>query len=428
MSSASAAAARSPRPVGRDDYRIIGLIGAAHFTSHFFQMALPSLFFILKDEFSVGYAELGLLMTVFYGVSGVGQAIAGFVVDRIGARTVLVAGLALLSASMLAFAMAPSYWVLLALMPLAGVGNCVFHPADYSILSASVSPRRMGRAFSVHALGGTSGYVVAPLTIVGLSAWQGWRFALGAAACYGLAAALVVHMHRDTLREDRAASGASRGPAASGDSMPGGPAQGMATLRLLMSAPMLLCFAYFLFLASAGTSLQGFFAPAMQALHGIPIPAGLSALTAYLLGSLIGIVAGGYTADRYRRHELLVALGLTGAALLILGAGLWAATAEAAITLLALAGLMAGSAQASRDMLVRGATPKGASGKVFGFVYSGLDLGSTVSPYIAGYLIDRDLPLAVIFLIAAGQLLAMSTAFGLGRERKRRAAVPAPAE
>lgn len=420
----SAADAFPPRPVGRNDFRIIGVIGAAHFTSHFFQMALPCLFFILKDEFNVGYADLGLLMTVFYGVSGVGQTIAGFVVDRIGARTVLVAGMTMLSAAMLAFALAPSYWVLLALMPLAGLGNCVFHPADYSILSASVSQPRMGRAFSVHALGGTMGYIIAPLTVVGLSTLYGWRTALGAAACYGLFAALVVYLHRGTLQEDRAANASAHGPAALSVSGDGA----AAIWRLLFSMPMLLCFGYFVFLAAAGTALQGFFAPAMQALHGIPVPAGLSALTAYLIGQAFGIVMGGYTADRYRRHELLVALGLTGASSSIVAAGLFASTAVGAMALLALAGIMAGSAQASRDLLVRSATPRGASGKVFGFVYSGLDLGSTISPYIAGFLIDRNMPLAVILMIASGHMLAMSTAFGLGRERQRRAAVPAPAE
>ncbi|MGQ0677967.1 MAG: MFS transporter [Rhodospirillales bacterium] len=421
MTSAADTIAPGPVPSGRDDLRVIGVIGAAHFTSHFFQMSIPALFFVLKDAFDVGYTELGLLMTVFYGVSGLGQPIAGFVVDRIGARAVLTGGLVLLGAAMLAIAMAPTYWVVLALMPLAGVGNCVFHPADYSILSASVSPRRMGRAFSVHALGGTMGYVVAPLSMVGLDAVLGWRLALTAIACFGLAAALAVHLHRDTLREDRAGAGGTHGgperPLESG---------AVATLRLLLSPPMLLCFAYFAFLASAGTALQGFLAPSMFELHAIPIAAGLSALTAYLLGQACGILAGGYTADRFRRHDLLVAIGLTGSASLVLSAGLWAESAFALTALLAMAGFMAGSAQASRDMLVRSATPKGASGKVFGFVYSGLDLGSTASPFLAGYLLDRGMPLAVIFLIAAGQALAMTTALGLGR--RRRALQPAPAE
>jgi predicted MFS family arabinose efflux permease len=264
------------------------------------------------------------------------------------------------------------------------------------------------------------GYVTAPLTMVGLATALGWRMALGVIACFGLAAAAAVHAQRSALREDRLA--ATR----AGDVRNAGATFG-ATLGLLLSAPMLLCFAYFAFLASAGTALQGFLAPSMFELHGIPVPAGLSALTAYLMGQAAGIVAGGYTADRFRRHDLLVALGLVSAAALILAAGFAADTAPKLTLLLAAAGFMAGSAQASRDMLVRSATPKGASGKVFGFVYSGLDLGSTVSPFVAGFLLDSGLPLAVIFLVASGQLLALSTALTLGR-RRARALEAAPAE
>ena len=203
MSSAADAISPAPSqgaPSGRDDVRVISVIGCAHFTSHFFQMSVPALFYVLKDAFAVGYTELGLLMTVFYAVSGVGQPIAGFVVDRLGARTVLTAGMATLSAAMASIALAPSYWLVLALMPLAGIGNCVFHPSDYSILSSSVSQPRMGRAFSVHALGGTMGYVTAPLTMVGLATALGWRMALGVIACFGLAAAAAVHAQRSALR------------------------------------------------------------------------------------------------------------------------------------------------------------------------------------------------------------------------------------
>ncbi len=421
MNSSAAADITDPRPANRDA-RIIGLIGWAHFTSHFFQMTLPFLVPVLKDVFNVSYTELGLMVTVFYGVSGIGQPIAGFMVDRLGARAMLIGGMILLGASMLAISLAPSYWLIVALMVPLGIGNCVFHPADFSILSASVSPRRMGRAFSIHAFGGTMGFVLGPLTMLGLSALVGWRYAFAMLACYGLIAALVVHAQRAALNEDRA--GAVAKHASGGGALPGNTGS---ILSLVLSAPMLLCFAYFLCLAIAGTALQSFFAPTMEEMHGIPIAAGLSALTAYLTGSALGILAGGYTADRYRRHELLVALGLVCAATLIVAGGLTAASFVQLAAFLAVAGFMAGTASAARDMLVRSATPKGASGKVFGFVYAGLDLGSTIAPMIAGFLLDHHYPVAVIFLVAGGQLLAMSTAFGLGR-RRQRAATLAPAE
>lgn len=408
----------SPRPVPTKDGQVIALIGSAHFSSHFFQMVLPPLFPLMKDALGVGYTELGLLMTVFYAVSGIGQPIAGFVVDKVGARTVLVGGIALLGASMILVSFAPSYWLILALMVPAGLGNCVFHPADYSILSASVSHGRMGRAFSVHAFGGTMGWALAPVAMLALTALVDWRFALAVAGVAGLVVALVVRAGSGMLREDRSGAGSAHGHAAGPD------APGL-TWQVLLSLPILMCFAYFLFLAVAGIALQNFLAPTLFALHGTPIAVGATALTAYLLGSAVGILFGGYTADRVERHELMVGIGLFGAAALILVAGYLPLEALALNALLAVAGFLGGIASPARDMLVRRATPKGATGKVFGFVYSGLDLGSTTAPTLAGFLVDHGHPIGVLWLVAAGQLLAILTAFGLGRRPRQRVTQPA---
>jgi FSR family fosmidomycin resistance protein-like MFS transporter len=411
----------SPRPTPSRDGQVIALIGSAHFSSHFFQMVLPPLFPLMKDALGVGYTELGLLMTVFYAVSGIGQPVAGFVVDKVGARVVLVGGIALLGASMILVSFAPSYWLILALMVPAGLGNCVFHPADYSILSASVSPGRMGRAFSIHAFGGTMGWALAPVAMLALAALVDWRFALAVAGVAGLVVALVVRAGSGMLREDRsgAAGAHGHGAAAAGPDAPG------LTWQVLLSLPILMCFAYFLFLAVAGIALQNFLAPTLEALHGTPIAVGATALTAYLLGSAVGILFGGYTADRVQRHELMVGVGLAGAAVLVLVAGYVPLEALALNALLAAAGFLGGLASPARDMLVRRATPKGATGKVFGFVYSGLDLGSTTAPTLAGYLVDHGHPIGVLWLVAAGQLLAILTAFGLGRRPRRPVAQPA---
>ena len=405
----STAETMPPPYAGPRDARVIGLIGSAHFTSHFFQMVLPPLFPLMKDALGVGYTELGLLATVFYAVSGLGQPVAGFVVDRFGARVVLVGGMALLGASMLAIAAAPSYWLILLLMVPAGLGNCVFHPADYSILSASVSPPRMGRAFSAHALGGTLGWVAAPPLMLGLAQFGGWRTGVIAAGIIGLVVALTVRTQHAILREDRSGSTAH----GHGATVPAQRAGAM-NWSVLLSPPILMCFAYFLFLAIAGIALQNFLMPALNALHGTPIAVAAGALTVYLLGSAIGILAGGYVVDRIGRHETMVGVGLAGAACLILFAGYVPLSVLALNVVLALAGFMAGNASPARDMLVRRATPKGSTGKVFGFVYSGLDLGSTMAPALAGYMVDHGNPIGVLWIVAAGQLLAILTAFGLG--------------
>ena len=162
----------------RRDVHVIGLIAVAHFFSHFFQLTLPPLFPLLKTVFGVPYVALGLAMSVFYGASGIGQTLSGFLVDRIGAARVLLGGMALFASSVALAGLVPSYWMLLPVALLAGLGNSVFHPADYSILNASVDPRRIGRGYSVHSISGNLGWAVAPTVVVGLTASSGWRAAL----------------------------------------------------------------------------------------------------------------------------------------------------------------------------------------------------------------------------------------------------------
>ena len=170
----------------RRDTTVIGVVGAAHFFSHFFQLALPPLFPFLTVEFGVGYADLGLIPATFYLASGICQALVGVWVDRYGARPVLLAGLTLLAVATGLAGFATEFWMLLPLAALAGVGNSVFHPADLSILSTKVSPGRMGRAYSIHQLGGTLGYAASPVVILAMALAFGWHVAIVLAGLIGL--------------------------------------------------------------------------------------------------------------------------------------------------------------------------------------------------------------------------------------------------
>ena len=151
MDSPAAAALR------HQDVRTIGLVGLAHGTSHFFHMLLPPLFPLFVRDFGVGYAQLGLVVTLFFVISGIGQALAGFLVDRVGARPVLFAALACFAAAALAGASAQGLEGLMLAAALAGLGNSPFHPVDFTILNKRVSPPRLGHAFSVHGISGNLG-------------------------------------------------------------------------------------------------------------------------------------------------------------------------------------------------------------------------------------------------------------------------------
>lgn len=380
------------------DVRIIGLVAGAHAFSHFFQLVLPPLFPVLRDAFGVSYVALGVWMSVFYGASAVGQTVSGFLVDRFGARRILAGGLGVVGASIALAGLSPSYALLLPIAVAAGLGNSVFHPADYSIFNAAVDPRRLGRAYSAHGISGSLGWAVAPAVVVGASGLVGWRAALVAVGGVGVAAALFVGSQRSLLADHRpapAAPGAAGRPRLAND------------LRLFLTAPILMAFAYFALLAASLSAMQAFSVSALVAIYGAPLGLATGGLTAYLLAGAAGILAGGLLADRAARPDLVAGGGMLLAAVftVILASGVpapaWLPVLMAAI------GFWKGVTAPSRDLVVRGATPVGASGKVFGFVYSGLDLGAFLLPPVYGRLLDRGEP-RVIFLLAAG-LMVLTT-------------------
>ncbi|HEY7518779.1 MAG TPA: MFS transporter [Methylomirabilota bacterium] len=391
------------------DFRVIGLIGAGHLISHFLQLTLPPLFPILRTELDVSWAALGIVSSVFYGVSAVAQTVAGFVVDRLGARRVLLAGMTLMAAAIALGGLVQSYWMLLVVAALAGLGNSVFHPADYSILNHSVSARRIARAYSVHQLSGNAGWVLAPIVVGTVTHVAGWRTALLVAG--GLALLGTV-----TLATQTRGLGALASPRAAA------PPSVAADVRVLFALPILMAFGYFALLTASTMGIQTFAVPALGLIYNAPLALATGALTVYLFGNATGILGGGFLADRAARHDLVAAAGVTAAAALtVLLASGWLPLSTIAMVMAAM-GFSMGITAPSRDMLVRAATPRGSSGKVFGFVYSGLDLGSLVAPPIYGWLLDRGQP-RMMFAVIAGVMLVMI----LTVVQVRRRVVPAAA-
>src|SRR3954462_1006030 len=194
----SAASPAAP-PSFRSDATIISLVGFAHGTSHFFHFVMPPLFPYLMREFGLGFTEAGALMTVFFVVSGIGQALAGFVVDKLGALRVLCGGVGLLAVASLLLAAAPSYPLLMAGMAVAGLGNCVFHPADFTLLNRRVSTPRLGHAFSVHGLTGNLGWAAAPVFVLGIASASSWRVALAGASVVFVLALSFLYFNRRLL-------------------------------------------------------------------------------------------------------------------------------------------------------------------------------------------------------------------------------------
>jgi len=385
----------------RRDARVIGLVGLAHGTSHLFQLALPPLFPLLRAEFEVSWTLLGALVGVFYAASGITQFAAGFVVDRAGARPVLFAGLGLLATATLVGALAPGIGWLFPVVVAAGIGNGVFHPADFAILNANVGRERLGHAYATHGIGGNLGYALAPLLSYGLGVAFGWRAALLVMGGGGLVVLGLLATQRDALQ-------APPHPDARGAGLRGNAA-------LLLQWPLVMCFAYFLVQTMATVGLQTLAPGTLNAAFGVAMPLALSTVTAYVLGGAAGILAGGFLAARTLRHDRVAIAGLAAAAALTLAVAA-GPPAAALIPLFAAIGFAVGATGPSRDMIVRNATPQGASGRVYGFVYSGLDIGGTLGPVLFGLMLDHALSRQVFVVVAVLYVVAIGTV----AEAKRR--------
>ena len=386
--------------------RVIGLIGVAHSLSHFFQLALPPLFPLLRAEFDVSWTLLGLLVGVFYGASGVTQFAAGFAVDRFGARPVLLGGLALLAGGTVVASLVPGISWLFPVVALMGVGNGVFHPADFAVLNASVAPKRLGYAYSMHGVGGNLGYAAAPIVSFALASAFDWRVALATMGVIGLVALAVLASQRVFLTSQRAADAHTHTLSGS--------------FRMFMQPAIALCFCYFVVQTTASVGLQTFLPSALNAGLAVPLVLATSAVTAYLLGGTAGIVAGGFLAARTSRHDVVASTGLLAGASLLVVVGFGSVPVPAIVPLFALVGFAMGSTGPSRDLIVRNATPKGAAGRVYGFVYSGLDLGAMVGPVWFGLMLDHALGREMFYVVAGLLVLAVATVF-----RVRRAIVAA---
>jgi FSR family fosmidomycin resistance protein-like MFS transporter len=398
--------------VGRDA-GTIGLIGLAHGTSHFHHMLLPPLFPVFIREFGLSYSELGLLVSIFFVISGVGQAISGFIVDRIGARPMLWAAVSCFVGASVAASLADGYGGLMIAAALAGLGNAPFHPADFTILNKRVSPQRLGHAFSIHGISGNLGWALAPVVLIGVSSATGqWRLAYVASAVLGLITLALLLIYRDVI-DDRVPSAGHLG--VSHASKAQAAAQVPEHLLAFLKLPSVwLCFSFFFWTTAALSAIQSFASPALSRLYGLPMAATAFVVTGYMLSGAVGMVIGGFLVARVHRLERTIALAMAlAAALLMLAATAWLPGTLAALAV-ALAGFGTGLAGPSRDMLIKRAAPPNATGRVYGMVYSGLDVGFALAAPVFGALLDHGHPAGVFWGAAAVLGLGMASASLVG--------------
>jgi MFS family permease len=396
----------------RQDAQVMGLVGLVHASSHFSHLLLPLMFPAFMKDFGLGYAELGLLMSVFFVVSGVGQALSGFFVDHFGARPVLYASLAMLALACASVTQAQGYGGLMCSAVLFGLGNCTFHPVDFTILNNRVSEKRLGHAFSTHGLTGNLGWAAAPTFMVGISSLSHWRTAYACAALVFVSLLLLClflrsHLHTNPQRQP--AQDAKRSTGTSTNS----------NLSFLRLPVVWWCFGFFVFSTMTLAVVQSFSVSIMQSLVGVSFEAATHTLTAYLICAAFGMLAGGFMAATFAKHTQAVVAGsmLSAALLLVICATTWLGPMGSMLAM-AITGFAAGVGGPSRDLMIKQATPKGATGRVYGMVYSGMDVGFAIAPALFGVFMDHGWYAATLVGVSLTLVVSAALAVVVGRQEE----------
>jgi MFS family permease len=400
-----AQAAELLTPARASETKLVAGVCFAHLVSHYYMLMLAPLFAFIRADFGVTYTELSLALTTFNVVSAVSQTPVGFFIDRTGARINLIGGLLLGSGAIAIAGAVHSFWVFIAMFAVLGLANTVYHPADYTLLSERVSPRRMTQVFSFHTCSGMIGSAIAPVSLLFMQSAVGWRGAFLCSALLGVVAALVLAVQGEPPVVHPAHPSKPRG-------------EEPASWQLLLSPPILLNLLFFVVLSMVGGGLNQYLVVGLGALYGTPPALANTALTGLLTMSAMGVLLGGALAGRTARHNLVACAGLvvTGSASTLIA--LVDPGALLLVLIASLSGFASGMTMPSRDMIVRSVTPQGSFGKVFGFVTTGFHIGGMVAPLIFAQFLDHGYPRGVFLYVAACALVAIATvAFGMSGRR-----------
>jgi MFS family permease len=249
----------------------------------------------------------------------------------------------------------------------------------------------MGRAFSIHTFAGFLGGAVAPAIVAGLVALSGGQGALIVAGAIGPLVAVLLY-----VLGTPDAGGATNGATTTASSR-----------ASVLTPSMLILTAFFMLLSLSSSGIGSFGVVALMAGYGSSFSAANIALTAFLGASAVGVLAGGFLADRTARHGQVAAGCFAVNAAIVLVIATTTLAPVALLLAMTTAGFLSGVIAPSRDMMVRNAAPPGAAGRAFGIVSTGFNLGGIIGPLLFGWIMDQQMPHWVFGASAAFMILTV---------------------
>jgi len=399
-------------PPGRQEGTVIALVSGAHGFSHFYIFALPTILaFMVKDpalaHLELNFAKAGLVVSAFSVSSGIFQYFMGTLADRIGAKPVLFGGLILIAGAFGLIGFADSYGMMLALAFVAGIGNSVFHPVDFTILNANIGGPRLARAYAIHTFAGYAGFAAGPFVAALLASHFNWQIAFWACGAAGV-------LMTGLLWNQRARMAGEAPPKPAPHAAPAA----KMGFSVVLAPPLLMMFVFYMLSGGLSIGLNSAVAAALNKLWAIPLEEAARAVSAFMVGGAAGTLVGGTVAMRVKRLDYVALAGYV-----VSGAMLWLVASVAmpyAVILAAfcLGGFMFGMITPSRDLMVKSLTPAGHSGKVFGFVSSGFEVGGIALAPAFGWLIDHNAPAWVFYAAVVIMFLAFASAVLATRLRR----------
>ena len=403
----------------REERAAVGLVSAAHFFSHFYLLVIPFLFLSIQAEMGLSFTQLGLITALYAAGSAGGQFIMGIYVDRHGPRWFLILGLLTVALAYIAMGMATAYWMLLVLGFVAGLGDSVFHPADFSVITTAVQKDRLGRSYAVHAFAGFAGFGAAALVVPFVNSLVNWHATLIILGGVGVFMTAIIYFerHRFEMISERSEKDRSK---KSGSVM--GDMKKFASMP-----PILMLFFFYVMVAWAGQGIQQFSPAALPILYGVGEAGVSTAVFGFLFSITVGIVVGGYLADKTTRFDLIASLGYGVSIALLIAVAMMVLPFSLVVAAFALAGFLSGLVMPSRDMLVSAVSPVGAAGKAFGFVNMGFGFGGMVSPVIFGLIMDTGFVPGLYYGTALFMFFAIVTALAAAKYALATDGEPQPA-